>query len=198
MDLPFSVPRLYIAAIFAVAACAAAAGAGHMSGRRTWWSAIAASTAGIAAIKAGSVVHKEVLQALGGYTHPLRGLLLTAPMFVAVLAWLWWLSRDERRDRRRVIGSLGLYAVASIGLSAVSSWLEDAYGHASVWATSSTFVEESGEMLAAVAVLTAVLLGVAPRLVLPQSWPLRRTADEHTVEVAAPAAAPRLGAPRAW
>jgi hypothetical protein len=37
-------------------------------------------------------------------------------------------------------------------------------------------------------------VGVAPRLVLPATWPLRRTADAHTLEV--PEAAPgRLAEP---
>jgi hypothetical protein len=50
-------------------------------------------------------------------------------------------------------------------------------------AVTATFLEESGEALAGVAVLVAVLVGVAPRLVLPADWALRRTADAHTIEV---------------
>jgi len=53
----------------------------------------------------------------------------------------------------------------------------------SSWSVTATFVEESGEALAGVAFLIAVLVGVAPRLVLPATWPLRRTADAHTLEV---------------
>ena len=33
-------------------------------------------------------------------------------------AALWFLSRTERRDRRRVLGTLAGYAVASVGLGA--------------------------------------------------------------------------------
>ena len=47
-----------------------------------------------------------------------------------------------------------------------------------------TFLEESGEALGAVVFLVAVLVGVAPRLVLPADWVLRRTADAHTLELA--------------
>ena len=46
-----------------------------------------------------------------------------------------------------------------------------------------TFLEESGEALAGVAFLMAVLVGVAPRLVLPAAWALRRTADAQTLDV---------------
>jgi hypothetical protein len=46
-----------------------------------------------------------------------------------------------------------------------------------------TYLEESGEALAGVAVLVAVLVGVAPRLVLPASWVLRREDDAATAPV---------------
>ena len=48
-----------------------------------------------------------------------------------------------------------------------------------------SFVEEGGEALAGVAFLIAVLVGVAPRLVLPAGWPLRRAADAATLDVPA-------------
>ena len=47
-----------------------------------------------------------------------------------------------------------------------------------------TFVEEAGEALAGVAFLVAVLVGVAPRLVLPPDWALRRADDALSLEVA--------------
>ncbi|MGY1624200.1 hypothetical protein ACI789_18535 [Geodermatophilus sp. SYSU D00965] len=183
MELPFSVPRLFIAALFAAAALAAAAGAGRIPGRRTWWSVVAVVAAGLAAIKAGSTVHKAVMEALDGYAYPVRALLLTAPVAVAGLGWIWWLSRHERRDRTRTLASLGLYAVAALGLSTISTVVEEALGHSSPWTAAATLVEETGEMLAAVAFLVAVLIGVAPRVVLPAAWVLRRTADEHTLDV---------------
>ena len=51
------------------------------------------------------------------------------------------------------------------------------------WAVTATYLEESGEALAGVAVLVAVLVGVAPRLVLPASWVLRREDDAATVAI---------------
>jgi hypothetical protein len=67
--------------------------------------------------------------------------------------------------------------VASVGLSALSSV-------AGSWYATATFVEESGEALAGVAVLMAVLVGVAPRLVLPAAW-LRREDDALSLEAPA-------------
>jgi hypothetical protein len=97
----------------------------------------------------------------------------------AVVAALLLLSRSERRDRRRVIVVLAMYAGASVGLSAVSGAMPIA-----ALAAAATFVEETGEALAGVGFLLAVLAGVAPRLVLPAAWRLRRTADAYTLEVA--------------
>jgi hypothetical protein len=76
-----------------------------------------------------------------------------------------------------------LYAGAAVGLSAISTFVADAAGGASRWAAMATFVEESGEALTAVAFLMAVFVGVAPRLVLPADWALRREADAHTLDV---------------
>ena len=55
-----------------------------------------------------------------------------------------------------------------------------------------TFVEEAGEAVTAAALLVAVLVGVAPRLVLPADWVLRRTDDAHTLDV--PETAPGFAA----
>ena len=61
-------------------------------------------------------------------------------------------------------------------------------------AAAATFVEESGEALAGVGYLVAVLVGVAPQLVLPAGWPLRRRADAEAAAAAAEPVARR--APR--
>ena len=55
--------------------------------------------------------------ALGARTAVLVSVLAA----VAVVAVLWFFSRSERRDRRRVLGTLTGYAVAAVGLSAVSA-----------------------------------------------------------------------------
>ncbi|SNS90970.1 hypothetical protein SAMN04488107_4271 [Geodermatophilus saharensis] len=185
MDAPWSLPRVYVAALFAAAALAAVAGAARNPGRRTWWLAVGVVTAGIAAVKAGSTVHMTVMAELASLTSPAGAVALSALVAVAVLAVLAVLSRADRRDRRRVLTGLGLYAVAAVGLSAVSGVVGQQ------WAAMATFVEESGEALAGVAVLVAVLVGVAPRLVLPAAW-LRRRDDALSLE----APVVRLPAPR--
>jgi hypothetical protein len=171
MDAMFSVPRLFVTVLFAVAAVAAARGARRLPGRRTWWTAVAAIAAGIAAVKFSGDLHHRFFRAIGGHDHPVRALLASALLAGAVLGWLGWLSRHERRDRRRVLSGLGLYAVAAVGLSSVSAVVGPP------WGAGATFVEESGEVLGAVAFLVAVLVGAAPRLVLPADRPLRRAAD---------------------
>ena len=82
-----------------------------------------------------------------------------------------------------MLGVLALYAGASVGLSAVSGVAASSFG-ANV-AAAATYLEESGEALAGVAFLVAVLIGVAPRLALPAEWALRRAADAQTLDVPA-------------
>ncbi|MCZ2858448.1 hypothetical protein [Blastococcus sp. VKM Ac-2987] len=180
MDAPFSLPRMFVAGLFAVAALAAVAGAARNPGRRTWWLAVGLVAAAIASVKAGGTVHADVMGAAIATVGEPAAIALSAVVAVAVVGALFVLSRTERRDRRRVLGSLAGYGVASVGLSALSVL---APGSLRVTAT---FVEEAGEALAGVAFLVAVLIGVAPRLVLPEGWALRRSADAHSLELAQP------------
>ncbi|MCO7220238.1 hypothetical protein [Klenkia sp. PcliD-1-E] len=177
MDPPWSVPRTMIALVFTAGAVAAWVGAVRLPQRRTWWTAVAVLMTMLALVKAGSTVHVEVLHAIGGDAHPVRGLVVLGGAGAAYLGWLLWLSRHERRDRRRVLTWLALYGAAAIGLSTGSQLVESWAGWASVAAATSTFVEESCEAVAAVGVLFAVLLGAAPARVLPGSWRLRRAED---------------------
>ena len=181
MDAPFSLPRMFVAALFAAAALAAVAGAGSIPGRRTWWLAVGLVGGVIAAVKAGSTVHAEALRGLSDAIGGASAVAVSAGVAAVVVGALWFLSRTERRDRRRVLTVLALYAGAAVGLSALSSLAGAAYG--STWGAAATFLEESGEALAAVAFLMAVLAGVAPRLVLPATWPLRRTVDPLTLDL---------------
>lgn len=183
MDAPFSVPRMYVAALFGAAALAAVAGAGTMPGRRTWWLAVGTVAGIVCAIKAGSTLHATAVTELSAAVTMTGAVLISALVAGAVVAGLWFLSRDDERDRRRVLSALALYAAASVGLSAVSNALAGAYGSAAGWTLAATYLEETGEALAAVTMLVAVLAGVAPRVVLPAAWALRRTADEHTLQV---------------
>ena len=183
MDSELSLPRMFVAGLFAAAALAAFAGAGAVPGRRTWWLAVGAIAGGIAMVKAGGSVHADALNLLDRSFGTALTVLVSVLAAGAVVGALWVLSRTERRDRRRVLGVLALYAAASVGLSAVSSLVTGAYGSASRWAAGATFLEETGEALAAVAFLVAVLVGVAPRVVLPARWALRREADAHTLDL---------------
>jgi hypothetical protein len=187
MDLPLSVPRMFVAGIFAVAAVSAFLGAARATGRRPWWVAVGLVAAVVSQVKAGGTVHVRALEMAGVADDPLVAALGSAAVVGVVLSLLWWLSRTERRDRRRVLTAFGIYAAASVGLSGVSSLVGQAGAGAFVRAAA-TFAEESAEAGGAVAVLTAVLVGVAPRVVLPADWALRRRADAETVD--APAALP--------
>ncbi|MGY1745212.1 hypothetical protein [Blastococcus sp. SYSU D00695] len=186
MDAPFSAPRLLVAAVFAVAAVAALAGSARIPGRRAWWAGVGLVAAVIAAVKTGSTVHATAMRELAAAIGEAQAVVLSAAAAAAVVGVLAFVSRAERRDRRRVLLALVAYAGAAVGLSAVSAVVPEQF------AATATFLEESGEALAAVTFLVAVLVGVAPRLVLPASWALRRDADALTVEVARdPAADPR-------
>jgi hypothetical protein len=132
-------------------------------------------------VKVGSTVHVNAMDALTDAFGNAGALAVSVAAAAAVIGALWFLSRTERRDRRRVLGVLGLYAGASVGLSGISSLAARSFT-ADV-AAAATYLEESGEALAGVAFLVAVLIGVAPRLVLPAEWALRRAADAQTLEV---------------
>jgi hypothetical protein len=190
MDAPFSAPRLFVAGLFAASAMAALAGAGSLPGRRTWWTAVAVVAGGIAVVKAGSTLHAAAFAGATELVGAVPAVILSVALAASVGGWLGSLCRGERRDRRRVLSCLALYAGASVGLSAVSTFVANAAGGASRWVAMATFVEESGEALTAVAFLMAVFVGVAPRLVLPADWALRRTDDALTLDV------PELGASR--
>jgi hypothetical protein len=176
MDAPFSLPRLFVAVLFAAASLAAVVAATQAESRRTWWLAVAVTAAGIASVKAGGTVHADAMRAIQAALGVRATVLLSVLAAVAVVAGLWSFTRTERRDRRRVLGALAGYAAASVGLSAVSSAVPAG------WSIAATFLEESGEALAGVAFLVAVLVGTAPRLVLPADWALRRAADAQTVD----------------
>jgi multisubunit Na+/H+ antiporter MnhC subunit len=192
MDAPLSLPRMFVAGLFLAAAVAAAAGAVRAPGRRPWWVAVAVVAALIGEVKAGGTVHSGAISALGLGGRPLLATLLSTAVVAAVLVALWWLSRTERRDRRRMLIAFGLYASAAVGLSGVTSLIGHA-GASAYWTAAATFVEETGEAFGAVAVLTAVLVGVAPRLVLPADWLLRRQADALTVDAPGTLAPRRSG-----
>lgn len=186
MDAPFSLPRMFVATVFAVAALAAFAGAGRHPGRRSWWTGVGVVAALVAVVKGGGTVHVEALRLLEGAVGRAGAFAASALAAVLVVGALALLSRGERRDRNRVLVALCLYGVASVGLSAVSSVVGGAWGGR--WAAGATLVEETGEALAGVHFLMAVLVGVAPALVLPRTWLLQRRADAASLDVPDPLA----------
>jgi hypothetical protein len=138
MDAPYSAPRTFVSALFAVAAVAAVAGGVRAPGRRTWWLAVGLVCAGIAVVKAGGTVHVDAAAALSAAIGQTGAVVVSVVLAAAVLAVLRCVSRDERRDRRRLLGCLAAYAGASVGLSAVSSTV------GGQWAATATYLEESG------------------------------------------------------
>jgi hypothetical protein len=183
MDTPHSLPRMFVAALFAAAAVTAILGAGSLPGRRAWWTAVGVVAGLIAAVKAGGTIHAAAITALSQTLGSAAAQAVSVLLAVGVIAALWWLSRSDRRDRRRVLGTLALYAVAAVGLSGITDFVAGDSG-SFVLTVTSTFIEESSEALSGVGFLVAVLAGVAPRLVLPGTWPLRREADNFTLDSA--------------
>src|SRR3954470_14777937 len=92
MDAPFSVPRMFVAAVFAAAALAAVAGAGSLPGRRTWWLAVGLVGGVIAAVKAGSTVHAEALEALSQAIGGSAAVAVSGAVAAVVVGALWFLS----------------------------------------------------------------------------------------------------------
>ncbi len=178
MDAPLSVPRMFVAFLFAAGALAAFAGASSIPGRRTWWTMVGLVAAAISSVKAGGTIHAHALHLLTRAIGASGALLVSIAIAAVGLGVLGFLSRAEQRDRRRILSVLSLYAVAAVGLSAVSQAASGTF-----WTAAATYVEESGEAITAAAFLVGVLIGVAPRLVLPADWALRRAVDAHTLDV---------------
>jgi hypothetical protein len=184
-DAPLSLPRLFVASLFAVAALAAVAGARVIPGRRTWWLAVGVVAAGIAVIHAVSTVHADAFGALHRAIGAPAAVLVSGLVAGGVIGALALLSRSERRDRRRILGVLALYSGGAVGLAGLTSLTTQTYGAQSSLAAAAAFLQGAGASLAGVAFLMAVLVGVAPRLVLPARWALRRQVDAHTLDVPA-------------
>src|SRR5919205_2097501 len=99
MDAPLSLPRMYVAALFAASALVGLAGAGVVPGRRAWWTAVGVIAAGIATVKAGGTWHAWALGLLTEHAGALGAFIVSAGLALSVVVTLWFLSREERRDR---------------------------------------------------------------------------------------------------
>jgi hypothetical protein len=183
MDLPGSLSRMFVTGVLASAAVVAVLGARWRPGRRTWWTAVAVVAGGLAVTKGVGTVHSQLVHALGSGVRAWQGMVVLGALAAAGLAFLWRLSGDDRRDRRRLIVVLAAHAFAAVGLSAVSTYAELWAGETA--AAAATFVEETAEALTAVALLAVVLLGVLPRLVRPAGSLLRRRDDDLPDELQA-------------
>jgi hypothetical protein len=182
MDAPLSVPRMYVATVFAAAAAAALMGARSRPWRRPWMTAVGVVGGLIAAVKASGTLHVAALRALDGAIGPAAAQVVSSVIAFVALAALWRLRWDDRRDRRRVLGMLGCYAIAAVWLSALSRAAVQTGGLAA--AATATYVEEAAEAMSGVGFLVAVLVGVtraaghrrAPTAALPVG---RAPASEH-------------------
>ncbi|MGY1716378.1 hypothetical protein ACI78R_18090 [Geodermatophilus sp. SYSU D01106] len=168
-DAARPLPRLFAAGLLAAAALAAVAGAARNRLRRAWWLTVGLVAAGAVAVQLGGPA------VVADATSPSRVLVIGTLVAVGTLALLALVSRGERRDRRRVLAAVALYALAHGG------WSVAAAVGSGVWATSAASVAASVSGLAAVAVLLTVLVGVAPGLVLPAAR-LRRDDDALSLE----------------
>jgi hypothetical protein len=192
MDAPGSLSRMFVTGVLASAAVVAALGARWRPGRRAWWTAVAAVAAALALTKGVGTVHSQFVHALGPGVRAWHGMVVLGLLATAGLVGLWRLSGDDRRDRHRLVAVLGAHAFAAVGLAAVSTYVK-------IWAgetayAGATFVEETAEALTAVGLLAVVLLGVLPRLVLPEGSLLRRRDDDVPQQLqAAAAGAPPAG-----
>ena len=129
MDAPFSLPRLFVAA---------ALRRGRVRGRRRGrpharpphaggWPSPSSPAASPRSRPAAPCTPTPSAPCTTP-SAPARPSLLSALAAAVVVAGLWSFTRTERRDRRRVLGTLGFYAVASVGLSAVSGRRRPAAG----------------------------------------------------------------------
>jgi len=166
LDALGSLPRLYTTALFAAVAVLAWAAARRTRDRvRTWWSAVAATGVLLAVAKLVSA-HSTAKQA-----SPVATLVVGVGVTFLVLAWL---TRAGRRwgvpAARPVVVALALYALAALGLDAVSVLLVSAQDRVGLLShVAVTFGEELGEALAALFLLVTV------RWQLPTAEPLLST-----------------------
>lgn len=149
IDYVAGLPRLFTAAMFVAVAVAAWMAARRSTGRsRGWWTAASLIGAALAVFKLLSV-HSDAESASVVWT--LAG---GVAISVVVLPVLWWTARRWGVPAGPpVVVALGLYALAALGLDAVTGLVG---GTGVVADAVSTFVEELGEALTALLVLASV------------------------------------------
>lgn len=159
MDALGSLPRALITLLLAATALVCAHGlvrAGR-HGAALWWAVLGLGGALLAAAKHWSVhslVEERLAGLMPGADVQLLFVLVSAVGLVVVLVSGRWVRRDTRTA---VATWLALYALASVGLAAITVGVS---GFGPLVADLSTWVEETGEGLAAVGLLVAVRQGV--------------------------------------
>lgn len=155
MDALGSVPRALITGLLALVALGCVRGfarAGH-GGAAVWWSVLGAGCAALAVAKQTSL-HSLVEGRLAGLLPGTDIQLLFVVTSLVGLLTVLVAGRWVRRETRTVVVTwLALYALASVGLAAVTVVLAPL---GPVVADLATWVEECGEGLAAVGLLAAV------------------------------------------
>ncbi|SSC24179.1 Hypothetical protein KLENKIAIHU_2786, partial [Klenkia terrae] len=175
MDALGSVPRALITGLLAVAALGCLRGfrrAGH-GGAAVWWAVLGAGCAALTVAKQTSL-HSLVEGRLAGLLPGIDIQLLFVVTSLVGLLTVLVAGRWVRRETRTVVVTwLGLYALASVGLAAVTVVLAPL---GSVVADLATWVEECGEGLAAVGLLAAVRVSTRD---LGRRRPTPTTPNDH-------------------
>jgi hypothetical protein len=153
LDAIDGLPRLFTTGLFVAVAVAGWVAARRVGGRRgRWWAAVALIGAALAVLKLLSA-HSTLKDSAAAATL-IGGIALS----VVVLSGLWWTARRWGVAAGPYVAvALGIYASAALGLDAVTGLVASLHGGSGpVLDAASTFVEELGEALAALLVLTAV------------------------------------------
>jgi hypothetical protein len=153
LDAIGGLPRLFITGLFVALAVLAWWASRRATGRaRTWWTAVALIGAALAVLKVVSA-HSDAKAAADVAT-----LVVGVALSVVVLGALWRTARRwDVGAGPSVVMALAVYAFAALGLDAITGLVAGIHGSTGVVADSvATFIEEFGEALGALLVLTMV------------------------------------------
>jgi hypothetical protein len=152
LDALGALPRLFTTGLFLAVAVLAALAAMRSAERvRLWWAGVVAGGALLTVAKAVSS-HSALERDDGRFLTFVGAVLVTA----LALALLWWAGRAwSVPGTTPIVGALGLYAAAAIGLDQVT-WVVGGLHHPWVALAVATFVEEGGEAVTALVLLVVV------------------------------------------
>jgi hypothetical protein len=159
LDAVGGLPRLFTTGVLAAAGVLAGVRGWSVRGRvRLWWAGVAGTGLVLAVLKSDSA-HSAV----ESQTSPMTTLLLGLAVAVPALALLAGAGRAWGvAGSIRVVSVLAGYAVAALGLDALTGLVEAAQDDAGTLSEySAAFAEELGEAFAALAVLAVVRAATA-------------------------------------